>query len=543
LTIINEPQSPLKARFILHFSLITKIAIATSIVLLVCMIVFTQLNFNNLKKMMIEEAVADSDRLSETIISSTHNQMLENNLFGVFQMIREIGKQKDVLHIRLISKTGRIIYSTDENEIGELVDKKAEACNMCHASETPQLDASSMNRSRFFTDTNGQEVLGLAKAIYNSEKCYTAACHFHPESFKVLGVLDVITSLQPMRELMDSYRYKLGAVTFLIIAALWVSITFFMMIFVNRPIKQLLHQIRLMSQGELDGILPTFSSYELAILSESFNKMTLNLRKARSELEDWAHTLELRVEERTNELKQVQTQLVRSEKLASLGELVAGIAHEINNPLTGILMYASLVQHDDRLNPVFKSDIAIIVRETERCARIVSGLLDFSREKSPKKKISSITAIMDATLSLVKSQSIFLNVKIRTDYSTKMPDISVDPNLIEQVFVNMVLNAGQAMPDGGNLDITICLQDSKENIVVSISDTGYGISEENLKKIFDPFFTTKENKGTGLGLSVSYGIIESHGGEIEVYSEQGKGTRFTILLPVKNEDEKITPGF
>ena len=523
----------------MYFSLITKIAIATSIVLLVCMIVFTQLNFMNLKKLMIEEAVSDTDRLSETIISSTHNQMLENNLFGVFQMIREIGKQQNVLHIRLINKTGRIIFSTDENEIGQLVDKKTEACNMCHASDTPQLDVSSMNRSRFFTDTNGQEVLGLAKAIYNSEKCFTAACHFHPESFKVLGVLDVITSLQPMRELMASYRYKLGAVTVLIIAILWASITFFLMIFVNKPIKQLLYHINLMTKGELDGTVPKFSSYELAILSDSFNRMTQNLRKARGELEDWAHTLETRVEERSNELKKVQHQLVRSEKLASLGELVAGIAHEINNPLTGILMYASLVQHDDRLDPVFKSDIAIIVRETERCARIVNGLLDFSREKSPKKKLSSITAIMNATLALVKSQSIFLNINIQTEYAPDLPDISVDPNLIEQVFVNMVLNAGQAMPNGGDLNIRIGTMSDNESIAVEISDTGYGIPEENLKKIFDPFFTTKENKGTGLGLSVSYGIIESHGGTIEVQSELGVGTTFTILLPVNPDDQTI----
>lgn len=520
----------------MHFSLITKIAIATSVVLLVCMIVFTQLNFNSLKNLMLEEAVADSDRLSETIISSTHNQMLENNLFGVFQMIREIGKQKGVIHIRLISKTGRIIYSTDENEIGQLLDKKAEACNMCHSSDTPQIDVSSMNRSRFFTDSNGKEVLGLAKAIYNSEKCYTASCHFHPESFKILGVLDVITSLEPMRDMMVSYRYKLGAVTVLMIATLWASITFFLVIFVNRPIKQLLKQIRTMAQGELDGTVPKFSSYELAVLSDSFNRMTLNLRKARSELEDWAHTLELRVEERTNELKQVQSQLVRSEKLASLGELVAGIAHEINNPLTGILMYASLVQHDDRLNPVFKNDIAIIVRETERCARIVSGLLDFSREKCPKKKLSSLPAIMNATLALVKSQSIFLNVTIRTDYETDIPDIPVDPNLIEQVFVNMVMNAGQAMPDGGDLDIRLATSANGEHIIVEIADTGDGIPETNLKKIFDPFFTTKENKGTGLGLSVSYGIIESHGGKIEVQSAPGKGTTFTVLLPVNPEE-------
>jgi two-component system NtrC family sensor kinase len=520
-----------------HFSLITKLAVVVSIVLLACMIIFTRLNYANLKQLLLEEEIANSDRLTETLISSTHTLMMENNLFGVFQIMGEVGKQKGILHIRLMSKTGRIIYSTDENEIGLILDKNAEACNMCHAGEAPKTEVTTMNRSRIFTDANGEEIMGLAKAIYNSERCYTAACHFHPESFRILGVIDVITSLESMRAQLKAYRYKLGAISALIIITLWISITFFMILLVNRPLKLLLKQIGELSQGALDTKMPKFTSYELAILSVSFNQMTQNLKNARDELEEWAHSLEMRVEERSEQLKKVQYQLVRSEKLASLGELVAGIAHEINNPLTGILMYASLVQNDDRLDPIFKSDIAIIVRETQRCAKIVSGLLDFAREKSPKKKLSSIPEIMDATLALVTSQSIFHNIVVVKEYAADLPSISVDPNLIQQVFVNVVVNAGQAMSQEGTLTIRIGNGDDGNAIIVEISDTGCGIPEENLKKIFDPFFSTKENKGTGLGLSVSYGIIESHGGGIEVLSERNKGTTFFISLPVNHVDE------
>lgn len=521
----------------MRFSLITKIAIATSVVLLTCMITFDYLNIQTLKQMMMEEAVRDADKLSETIINTTHYQMMENNQLRVYQMIREVGQQAGVKHIRMINKTGRIIFSTQEDEIGRMVDKKAEACNMCHSGQTPELYASSMNRSRIFTDKDGEEVLGLAKGIYNKESCYVASCHFHPEEFRVLGVLDVIVSLKSMREFTESYRYKIGGLTVLLIAILWGSITLFMQVMINRPITHLVNRTKRLSRGELDVTLPSYSSYELAILSDSFNKMTENLRKAHDELQSWAYTLEQKVEERTDELKRVQYQLIRSEKLASLGELVAGIAHEINNPLTGILMFASIIRSDTRLDPAFKSDVDTIIKETERCARIVRGLLDFSRDRKPQVKLSDINAIMDATLTLVTNQSSFHNIRIVKEYAPELPRIFIDPNLIEQVFVNMILNASHAMPTGGELTIRTGTTDDNSYACVEIADTGCGIPEEHLKRIFDPFFTTKENKGTGLGLSVSFGIIESHGGYIGVNSVVGKGTIFSIFLPMNSKPE------
>ncbi len=522
----------------MRFSLITKLAIATSLVLLTCMITFAYTNIQTLKKLLQEETVSDADKLTETIINTTHYQMLENNQLRVYQMIQEVGHQTGIKHIRMINKTGRIIFSTQEDEIGKMVDKNAEACNMCHAGETPQVHASSMNRSRLFIDKDGKEVLGLAKAIYNQESCYNASCHFHPKEFRVLGVLDVTVSLDTMRELLESYRYKLGALTFLTLLLLWASITLFMQFMINRPLRHLVQQTKQLAEGKLDSTVPSFSSYEMGELSDSFNSMTLNLKKARVELEDWGHTLEQKVEERTDELKRIQGQLVRSEKLASLGELVAGIAHEINNPLTGILMFSSIMSSDKRLDPIFKNDVETIVRETERCARIVRGLLDFSRERKPQKKPSSINAIMDATLSLVSNQSSFHDIEIIRDFSPDLPDMLVDPNQIEQVFVNLILNASHAMPSGGELRLTTTINEDGSQVFIHISDTGCGIPEENLQRIFDPFFTTKDNKGTGLGLSVSYGIIESHGGTIEVQSKVEQGTTFSIFLPVEHESVK-----
>jgi two-component system NtrC family sensor kinase len=353
----------------------------------------------------------------------------------------------------------------------------------------------------------------------------------------VLGVLDVTVSLDTMRQLLESYRYKLGALTFLTLVLLWASITLFMQFMINRPLKLLVKQTKELAEGKLDSTAPSFSSYEMGELSDAFNGMTLNLKKARVELEDWGHTLEQKVEERTDELKRIQGQLIRSEKLASLGELVAGIAHEINNPLTGILMFSSIMNHDKRLDPVFKNDVETIVRETERCALIVRGLLDFSRERKPQKKSSSINAIINATLSLVSNQSSFHDIEIIRDFSPDLPDMLIDPNQIEQVFVNLILNASHAMPTGGVLRLTTILSVNRSQASILISDTGCGIPPENLQRIFDPFFTTKENKGTGLGLSVSYGIVESHGGTIEVQSTVGQGTTFSIFLPVEQDVE------
>jgi two-component system NtrC family sensor kinase len=244
----------------------------------------------------------------------------------------------------------------------------------------------------------------------------------------------------------------------------------------------------------------------------------------------------------------MQAQLVRSEKLASLGELVAGIAHEINNPLTGILVFSSLILNDSRLDPALKSDLETIIQETERCAKIVKGLLDFARESVPQKTWTSLSDILDASLALVKNQAMFQNVTLIRDYSSDLPAILADPHQLEQVIINILLNAGHAMAAGGTLSIVTTSLTHKNCVVAQIADTGCGIPEENLSKIFDPFFTTKETSGTGLGLAVSYGIINSHGGTIEVESLVGIGTTFTIKLPInpdivcENDEDGIPRG-
>jgi two-component system NtrC family sensor kinase len=276
-------------------------------------------------------------------------------------------------------------------------------------------------------------------------------------------------------------------------------------------------------------------------LSDAFNRMTKNLKKAWEEQEEWGKNLEGKVEERTSEMKQMQVRLLRSEKLASLGRLVAGITHEINNPLTGIMMYADLVIRNPRLDASVRSDMDIIMRESQRCARIVRGLLDFSRESMPQKKPASLNKVMDAIIDLIGHQSSFHNIDIVRDYQPDLPLIPFDKNQIEQVFINILLNASQSMEGGGLIQIRT-YTDCEPYVCLEITDSGEGIAEDDLGKIFDPFFTTKGDRGTGLGLSISYGIIERHKGKIEVQSQKGKGTTFIIKLPLLLQEEAADGG-
>jgi signal transduction histidine kinase len=232
--------------------------------------------------------------------------------------------------------------------------------------------------------------------------------------------------------------------------------------------------------------------------------------------------------------KMSEQRLMRSEKLASIGRLAAGIAHEINNPLTSVLTFSSLLlrkaEKDDQ-----KEKLEIIVKETTRCRQIVRDLLNFARQGEPKKEECCINQIIESALSLTKNQLKMSEMRIAVQKELgELPLLQLDPNQMLEVFVNIIINAIDAMPQGGELNFTTSLAQGGKTIEIRASDTGYGIPRENLAKVFDPFFTTKDaGKGTGLGLSVTYGIIDRHNGTIDVESEIGKGTTFIIKLPVE----------
>jgi len=325
--------------------------------------------------------------------------------------------------------------------------------------------------------------------------------------------------------------------TFAFLAVFLVILLLVILYFSTTRIINPLHHMALATQqiakGDLTHKVEVQSQDEIGILADSFNRMTADLEAANAKLIDWGKTLEKKVEERTRELREAQAFLLQSEKLASLGKLAAGVAHEINNPLGGILIYSHLLLEDmDRESPYYEN-LEKIVKETTRCKDIVRGLLEFARPKEPEAASTDINELLDKSLSLVGSQSLFQNIRVNKQYRHDLPRIVADSAQLQQVFTNIILNAADAMQGNGTLTLRSLLDTDGKNIVIEFSDNGPGISEDNIKKIFDPFFTTKEvGHGTGLGLSISYSIIRKHQGTIEVRSKPGEGATFAVKLPV-----------
>ncbi len=516
----------------MRHSLTYKIITMTCLVILSTMILYAYLNIREVKIILLKDTVHSAERLSETLIRATNHQMMLNDLPEVYHIMRDAARQEDVESIRLINEKGRIVFSSNPKEIGTVLGKSSEICVTCHADSDPLLNVSYIDRSRVFTNEAGKKVLGLSKAIYNEESCFTAECHVHPHDTRVLGVMDVVVSLEAMHNQLTQSRTWVIFLTMALLLVVSLILSIFTQRLVNKPINALLHHTQQVADGKLDTTIETTSADELGELAVSFNSMTTSLKKAHNELADWNRTLEERVIQRTLENQQMQAQLARSEKLSSLGQMAAGIAHEINNPMTGILLYANLISADKQFSPLLKEDIKVVIRETERCAAIVRQLLDFSRETKPESHWSALNDIIEAALSLLEQQLLFRNIIIERNFKQNIPDIFVDPWQLEQVFINIILNAGQSMYEAGSIRITTGITSDKSFVFAEITDSGCGISRETLNRIFDPFFTTKEDGGTGLGLSVSYGIINNHGGDINVTSEVGIGTTMTIKLPL-----------
>jgi len=357
-----------------------------------------------------------------------------------------------------------------------------------------------------------------------------------PEN-NIVGILYVGVLKQPFDDVLQR-----TLMTFLGIAAIGILlIIFFSVLLAKRianPLRKLEGISRKIADGDYNHEFKAKGPIEIEHLASSLNTMAKQLEAEKRELEDWANTLEKKVEERAEEMKKIHSQLFRSEKLASLGKLAAGVAHEINNPLTGILTNSSLLLEDLDKDDPHREDVEVMVKETIRCREIVKRLLDFARQTKPQKRLASINTLIENIILLVRNQASFRNITIDKELGENIPEVLADPDQIQQVFVNIILNAAEAMARGGRLAIQSKVSADRRIIIVSFADTGPGIPESARERIFDPFYTTKEH-GTGLGLSISYGIIEQHGGTIGVESVVGKGSTFTIQLPiVTDESEK-----
>ncbi|SHJ21335.1 two-component system, NtrC family, sensor kinase [Malonomonas rubra DSM 5091] len=524
----------------MQLKLASKYTAISCTALLVIMFTFAFFHVNTLRESFLAEAMYEADTLSEMILHNSHYLMLKNDRVQLQQVIDEAGTMARIQQIRILGREGVVSFSTDKTEIGTALSNDDEGCYFCHVGKsTALIDASIETRSRNFTDVYGKDFLGMTSAIYNEPSCYTADCHFHSEEEKKLGVLDVVVSLEKMQAVTFNHHADVFVSTAVMLVLMSICQFVFTQKYVCQPVQRLVRHTERLARGDLDVRIENVPTDEFGELGEAFNSMASSLEQAQLELRDWAGTLEQKVEKRTEEIQEMQAQLVQSAKLASMGELVAGIAHEINNPLGGILMFSSLAAKNPELPPQVKDNLEVVVSETRRCAKIVRGLLEFSRESIPEKRSDSINRIIKQTLRLVSQQTLFQDIEMDCEFDETLPELHLDPDQIQQVFFNMFINAAQAMHDGGGiLSITTERDNELESVIrVIVADNGQGIEKESLNKIFDPFFSTKSKKGFGLGLSISYGIINNHGGKISVQSELGVGTQFTILLPI---DENVT---
>jgi two-component system, NtrC family, sensor kinase len=612
-----------------------KLIVAVGVTALLTIGIFSYFNIQSHSSSLLAEVERSANQLSETVKHSTRYDMLLNQRDRINIIINTIGQQPGIRSVRVLNKVGEIIYSSNKSDVGKLVDKKAESCYACHAANKPLERLAIKDRTRIFRlSPNSPRVLGIISPIYNEKSCWSADCHAHLKSQTVLGVLDVSISLEEVDSQIKKGEIEIVVFAITAILALSFIIGFFVKRWVDKPVKGLLNATNQVGTGNLNYTIQNIRNDELGILARSFNNMTKKLSEAR-------------------------LQLFQSDKMASLGRLAAGVAHEINNPLTGVLTYSSFLLKRTQNSPDLQEDLKVIVRETKRSREIVKSLLDFARQSVPKKNEAKINDIIEHALSVIENQLSINNIKLVKNLESDLPTITVDSNQIQQVFINLIVNASDAIgKDGGTitlssslislspygithikkavcpkrhelidnevkiggmpsikikvrsngqegfinldpvygkcrhiygLDITnkkdiqiLCPQcnsslieegkkcpkcgspiysfevpqqgyfegctkktcgwqkwdavdlgGQKDYIEMRISDTGCGISKDDLIRIFEPFYSTKGQKGTGLGLAVIWGIIDNHNGTINVESEINKGTTFIIRLPLK----------
>jgi two-component system NtrC family sensor kinase len=529
------------------FNLSLKLTICLVGVLLLIFILLGR-QIVHLHRQHLEELVlASADRISDTIKRSTRYSMLQNHRDEVYHIISTIGGEPGIGKIRIYNENGRISYSTDPQEVNSFVDKQAEACTACHFQGEPLRRLDRPDRMRIYNASGGQRNLGLINPIENEPSCTNADCHAHPPDKQVLGVLDVTLSMAKVdeaiadgtRRVVTSFILAIIAIPLLIGAPIWLMI--------YRPVKHLTLGTKRVASGNLDELIPVSSRDEIGQLAVSFNQMVVELRRARSQLDEWNKTLENRITQKTEELQSAQQQIVNAERMASIGKLAAIVAHEINNPLSGILTYAKLLLKQMRnakgAGPKPETTtqyLEVIANESARCGEIVKNLLQFSRQATVNLQPNPLNEIIRQSLRLVQHKMDLMNLQTLLRLDETLPLVVCDAQLIRQALVALIINACEAMlPGEGILEICTRHRVEKSIVEVTLRDNGIGMDEETQKHIFEPFFTTKEQgKGVGLGLAVVYGIVQQHCGTIEVQSSPGKGTAFIIRLPLKTKDEQ-----
>jgi len=475
-------------------------------------------------------------RLVETTTGALRDAMLENDPDRIQGTLETLSQQREIQRIRIFSPDGSIAYSTIEGEPGQTCGPNLTECSSCHQHSEPliELPTVEMVKER---ELEGHPVLSLSQAIRNDITCSTASCHVHKPEELMLGVMSVDLSLESYHKAIAFSAMELLLSSLVGILLALSVIAFAARQIVNRPIRVLIHGAKQLARGDLGVRVPATSHDEIGLLSHTFNQLAHELKQARQELLEWGNTLETRVERKTQELSLAHDQMRQVDKMASLGKLAAVVAHEINNPLASVVTYARLVirrlksrevTEDCQQNLKYLDSIA---SEAGRCGEIVSRLLAFSRRDSGVFEPTDLNQVIEQSLFLINHQMEINGVEIRRESASDLPRIEADGNQLQQAIMALLINAAQAMSEGGH--VNIITRSADKSVELEVVDDGPGMEPDVARHAFEPFYTTKDDgHGVGLGLSVVYGIVERHGGQIELQTSPGQGCRFLITLPV-----------
>jgi two-component system NtrC family sensor kinase len=500
-----------------------------------------------------EEMLKNTANHAKTYINlvkqSTYQYMLSNNIDAVQKTFETMVSDEGITSIKVFDCRGTIAFASDKKAVGTKLPEDSVTCRICHLENEDETSSANLRFSNgSFTSPQwivmhkgNNRYIRSVIPIYNEPSCYTAACHYHKESKNKIGILETDYSLKVLDSKTKQQNIAIASFGVIFTALTSVILCIILWKIVIAPLLTMTEGMKIASKGDLDHRVEINTRDELGMLADTFNSMTKELKTSRERLENWAKELEEEVAKKTEEIRRGQEQHIHTEKLASLGRMAAGVAHELNSPLTGIVTFAHLLMdRTPKENKMDREDLEVIIEQAERCSKIIKGLLGFSRAMPAEKNEININETLHHAIGMIQNQAKFHNVVFEAETDDSIPVVGGESSQIEQVFLNLFINAADAMDNKGKIHIktSVTEVDGKQYVETVVSDTGPGIPEDHLSRLFEPFFTTKPvGKGTGLGLAVSHGIVKKHGGHIVIKSSPGEGATFFVRLPVPGQED------
>jgi two-component system NtrC family sensor kinase len=478
--------------------------------------------------------------LNEGLYGALHSTMLANRRDELAQSLRKIGAHAPNLRIRIFDKEGTIAVSSTPEEVGRQLDEEHELCFGCHEQRPPKVRLGPEQRTRKLA-VEGHPAVGVMKPIPNEPSCAGSQCHVPPSKQRFLGLLDTTLVLTAANHALSHTRWLMVLAS--VSGTLFVIVIVVLVIRreVRRPVIGLAHTMGEIGSGNYTARFEQPHTVEFNRVGLALNGMAQQLERANTELTHWAQTLERRVDEKTAELKQAQQRVIRVERMAALGKLAAVVAHEINNPLAGVLTYAKLLHRRLEKNPELAKAwgdgaqiLEAIADESKRCGGIVSSLLSFARGTGSRSGSADVNHAVNRALFLLKHQLNLSRVTADLDLKVDLPRANCNEDQLQQALLALFVNALDAMPDGGTLTVRSRAVEAAK-VEIEVSDTGCGIPPEVRERMLEPFYTTKaaeEGKGLGLGLTVVDSIVQENDGTLALDSEVGRGTTFTLRFPI-----------